>query len=342
MALVASFMAGFSPAVAAPPPVAQISAQVVSAPPARIDRIAFPDGVTGLDGLTYAQPLGYRPLQLDLYLPSPDTPRPAQGYPLVVFVHGGAWMMGDRHLNGAITDFPGVLASLAARGYVVASVSYRLSGEARFPAPISDVRTAIRWLRSHAAPYRIDPAKGMTWGVSAGGHLAGLAAMGCDVDGLDAAVDKGKAMQALSGISACVQASVTWYGVFDLTTIAQQAKALPGAMRHDVPDAAEWRELGCVQDACKPEAIDLASTVKLVNAKSPPMLLMAGTLDKTVPHQQSIEMHEALDRAGVANTLILVPGVDHSFVGTTPEQTRAATQQALDATFAYIDKAMKQ
>jgi alpha/beta hydrolase fold len=169
--------------------------------------------------------------------------RPAAGFPLIVHVHGGGWMLGDSHLSGPFVDFPGALASPSARGYVVASIDYRLSGEAAFPAPIQDVKAAIRWLRSRATDYGIDPARAMTWGESAGGHLAGLAAVSCGAQDLEpaqtikiASADTAPDVITSSKISDCVQGGVTWAGVFDIVTIAAQARE-EGAMSRDVADA---------------------------------------------------------------------------------------------------------
>jgi acetyl esterase/lipase len=146
-----------------------------------VQDVTFPNGVEASLGLVYREPPGFRALTLDLYLPPKTVRRPAQGFPLVIFIHGGAFLVGDSRHNPPFADFPGVLASLSARGYVVASVEYRLSGEAVFPAAIRDVKAAIRWLRAHASEYDIDPARAMSWGASAGGNLAGLAAVSCHV-----------------------------------------------------------------------------------------------------------------------------------------------------------------
>ena len=115
-------------------------------------RTAFAGGVVGFADLTYSALPGFRPLRLDLYQP-PGAPG---SHPLVVFLHGGGWMSGHTRHSGAFEDWPGVLASLAAKGYVVASVEYRLSGEAPFPAAIQDIKAAIRWLRARAPQYGID------------------------------------------------------------------------------------------------------------------------------------------------------------------------------------------
>ncbi|HEX6012562.1 MAG TPA: alpha/beta hydrolase, partial [Geminicoccaceae bacterium] len=90
--------------------------------------------------LTFWEPASYRPLSLDLYLPPEAAERPTTGFPVVVFVHGGGWLGGDPRRSGPFVDFPGVLASIAARGYVVASIEYRLSGEATFPAQATIAR----------------------------------------------------------------------------------------------------------------------------------------------------------------------------------------------------------
>src|SRR5882724_4505479 len=116
----------FSLADQIPSPAPEVAAQVVFEDHYPPRQVKFPNGVKGLPGLMYWQPIGYRPLTLDVYLPPAGLSRPAAGFPLIVHIHGGAWEMGDSHFGGPFVDFPGVLASLAARGYVVASIDYRL------------------------------------------------------------------------------------------------------------------------------------------------------------------------------------------------------------------------
>lgn len=118
------------------------------------------NGVKSIPSVVYWEPAGYRPLVLDLYLPLNSVERPSTGFPLVMYIHGGGWIGGDRHRSGPFVDFPGVLASLAAKGYVVTSIEYRLSSEAKFPAPAQDVKAALRWLRLNASKYNIDPGHG--------------------------------------------------------------------------------------------------------------------------------------------------------------------------------------
>jgi acetyl esterase/lipase len=294
--------------------------------------VTFPNGVRGEPGLVYWEPLGYRALTLDLYLPPKTIQRPARGFPLILYIHGGAFLVGDPRHNAPFVDFPEVLASLSARGYVVASVAYRLSGEAAFPAAIRDVKAAIRWLRSHASDYGIDPTRTMAWGASAGGNLAGLAAVSCHVPFLEPATTH-------DNVSDCVQGAVTWYGVFDIATMASQAREENGSWRN-VRDSPEYLMLGCFASECKAGQIAAASAVSYVNAQDPPMLLIVGAEDKTVPYHQTLEMAEKLKAAGVPHELIVIPGVDHGFIGKTLEQTREANLEALDATFRFIDKVM--
>lgn len=314
--------------------------------PERPATISFADGVTGMPSLTYAQPQGYRPLTLDLYLPPKSAPKPEAGFPLILFIHGGAWMVGDPRKLGAFEDFPAVLASVAARGYVVASISYRLSGEAKFPAQIVDVRSAIRWMRARADLYDIDPARAVAWGVSAGGHLAALAATSCQdmtFDPAEPAPPSGPLEarpRPATVASPCVQGAVAWYGAFDLATIAAQARSsrLAGAIHHDEPGAAEWQLLGCGLQTCDPEQLKRASPAQQVTQSTPPMLLITGTADRIIPAAQTMEMATALRTAGVQVTEILMKDIDHSLLGQTPEATRSATLQALDATISWIDE----
>ena len=309
----------------------EVAPKVVVEAPAR--PVTFPGRVLAYQGVTYAVRPGYRPVTLDLYVPPREGT--GTGLPLVIYIHGGGWQGGNPKLSGAMSDFPAVLASLAGRGYVVASLSYRLSSEAKFPAAATDIRSGIRWLKDHSGQYGIDINRVGVWGASAGGQLAGLAATACD----DPAFDDGT--PGARSVSPCVQAAVTWYGVFDFSTIAEQAEQISGAQTHQNPNSGEARYLGCTLDRCPPELLRLASPIAHVDGKDPPMLLIAGTADQTVPPAQSRTMSDALSKAGVSTQLILIPDVNHSFIGKTPADTRAATLTAVNATFGFFDKVLK-
>jgi acetyl esterase/lipase len=271
----------------------------------------FPRGVKGLADVTYSVLPGFRPLILDLYIPSASASQP-----LVLFIHGGGWVGGNTRHSGALADFPAALAALAAEGFVVASVEYRLAGEAPFPAALQDVRAALRYLKDNAANYRIDAGKVAVWGGSAGGQLAALAATSCGDQTLDPA-------PAPAG-SECVQGAVVWYGVFDFAPLAARGAGGPDS-----------RFLGCSEGACD-AAARKASPIAYVDSRDPPFLLIHGEADKTVDVAQSRAMQVSLQKAGVDVEAIYIPNVDHSFVGRSLDETRNATLAATNATFDFF------
>jgi acetyl esterase/lipase len=313
-------------------------------------RTMFPGGVIGLADLTYASYTGYRPLILDLYRPAST----ATPHPLVIYIHGGGWQSGHTRHSGAFENWPGALASIAARGYVVVSVEYRLSGEAPFPAAIQDVKAAIRWLRTNAAKFGIDEQRAVIWGGSAGGQLAALAGTSCGVAALeppDAAANQrpepgaAKAPGSAPGVAApkpaqaesdCVQGVIAWYGVFDFSTLAHQQGGASTAAAD--PNSGPGRYLGCAPGQCPPEKLAAASATTYIDAKDPPVLMIHGVNDHTVPIRQSRDFLAALRAKGVPAELLELPGVDHSFIGATPEATRKASLAAFDASLDFIQR----
>lgn len=287
-------------------------------------RVAFPGGVTGLPDLTYSTVGGFRPLTLDLYLPASPV---SGGAAVIIYVHGGGWTSGHTRHSGAFENWPGVLASLAGRGYVVASLSYRLSAEAPSPAAEQDVKSAVRWLRANASRFGIDKQHIGIWGGSAGGQLAALAGTSCGVQALEPPVTDAKAPVE----SDCVQGVVAWYGVFDVTPLVKDGAA----------PATVARYLGCEGSACSDEQIALASAVRYIDRSDPPFLLIHGALDKTVAVSQSEKFHAALQASAVKAQLIVLPDVDHSFVGGTAELTRNASLHALQATIDFFDATLR-
>lgn len=301
-------------------------------------RANFPSGVVGFADLTYASLAGYRPLTLDLYRPASTTP----AHPLVIYVHGGGWQSGHTRHSGAFENWPGTLASIAARGYVVASLEYRLSAEAPFPAAIQDVKAAIRWLRTHAAEYGIDKQHVVIWGGSAGGQLAALAGTSCGVKALEppgaeanqrpepgAAVAGSATVPAAKPESDCVQGVIAWYGVFDFSKLPKPSGA---------PVEGPARYLGCALSKCSPDWLAAAGAVTYVDSKDPPVLMIHGVNDQTVSIQQSRDYLAVLRAKGVAAELVEIPAVDHSFIGATPEATRQASLEAFDKSLAFIER----
>ena len=161
-----------------------------------------PAGVTAHRDVAYVTNAHQRQ-KLDLYVPEKgDGP-----FPIIVWIHGGAWMSGDK--NGC----PPLSSGFVARGYAGVSLDYRLSGDAIFPAQIEDCKAAIRWLRAHAKEYRLDPTRIGVWGASAGGHLVALLGTSGDSQEFDVGenLDQSSRVQAVSDFgwtfrSACAHA----------------------------------------------------------------------------------------------------------------------------------------
>jgi acetyl esterase/lipase len=235
--------------------------------------------------IEYAVIPGYRPLELDLYLP--ETGEPA---PVIVHVHGGGWRRGSRrHPLPTLGD--GFYERLAAEGFAVAAIDYRLSGEARFPAAVEDVAAAVGWVRDNAAAYGLDAGRVFLWGDSSGGHLA----LQC----------------ALTGSK--VQGVVAWFPVTDLTGLPSDI-AEAGGVPDPGPDSREALFLGAPASSV-PELARQASPVTHASASAPPILLMHGATDDMVPAAQSVRLAEALRAAGAAVELEIVPGATHFWNG---------------------------
>ncbi|HVF17408.1 MAG TPA: alpha/beta hydrolase [Steroidobacteraceae bacterium] len=306
-------------------------APAVAAAPVLDDRypraeVAFAQGVTSLPDLIYSQPPGFRPLRLDLYKPKAAS---KTGYPLVVYIHGGGWQSGHTRHSGAFANWPSVLASLAAQGFVVVSIEYRLSSEATFPAAIQDVKTSIRWLRSKADEFSIDRKRAIVWGGSAGGQLAALAATSCNDQALAPLLTDVQAK--LKNESDCVQGVVAWYGIFDFSSLPE----FSGTNATPNVKSAAAKYLDCQTSNCG-ERLALASTSKRIGPSTPPVLLIHGDKDQVVPVDQSRSFHVALRAKNIPAELMVIEGVDHSFIGATPEQTRKASLDALSKTIAFI------
>jgi acetyl esterase/lipase len=245
--------------------------------------------VRRIPDIVYGDVPGYRPLELDLYLPE-ALPGSGAPMPVIVHVHGGGWRRGSRrHPLPALG--PDFYDRLAAQGFAVAAVDYRLSGEARYPAALEDVRAAVGWARDNAASYGLDASRVFVWGDSAGGHLA--------------------LMAALTG--AKVQAVVAWFPVTDLAGLTSDVAAA-GGTPDPGPDSREALFLGAPASSVPDLARD-ASPVTHASAGAPPILLMHGAVDDMVPAAQSIRLAEALTSGGAEVELELVPGATHFWNG---------------------------
>jgi acetyl esterase/lipase len=239
------------------------------------------------------------PLQkLDLYLPDNGD----QPYPLLVAIHGGGFSAGDK-ADGQVVP---VLSGLT-RGYAVASLDYRLSPEATFPAAISDVKAAVRWLRAHADEFGLDGSRVALWGDSAGGNLAALAGTAGDTDALRGP-DPANADQPDT-----VQAVVDWFGPISfLHTDADFRKA-----GFDRPSALDGRSflseyLGAPLDEVSAKA-KASDPITYLSSGDPPILIEHGTADGTVPYPQSVRLARAYAKVvgEDAVTLRLLRGAGH-------------------------------
>jgi len=286
-----------TPALPLPPP-----AHAAPLPSPRIGS----GGVRVLSGVPYAALPGARPLELDLYLP--PAPGPA---PVAVFLHGGGWRLGSRHSAGPAyrgAD-PTPFEQLAQAGIAVASVDYRLSGEAGWPAQLHDAKAAVRWLRSRAAELGVDPDRIAAWGESAGGHLAELLGLVAD-PALEGGVG-------LTGPSSAVVAVAAWYAPSDVAAVATDNGADP----HD-PDSRETQLLGAPVPSV-PDVAAQASPLTHVSPGAPPFLLLHGRADRFVSCRQSERLHDALSEAGAEVELHTYDGADHMWLGSPDSATDA-------------------
>lgn len=255
---------------------------------------------SGLTYGTYVDGSGAtQPLLLELLVPQ-DVTSPV---PVVLWIHGGGWRTGSR------LPVPTRAANLCARGYAVASVDYRLTTTALWPAQIQDVRGAVRWLRAHAPEYNLEVDRFGAWGESAGGHLAAFLAFSGGVG----TVTIGAVTLDLEGStggnldqSSRVQAVVDWYGATDVL----QMHFYPTTVNHDGAGSDESRFLGGpIQD--RPELAATANPVTYVDEDAPPLLVMHGTLDKLIPFNQSQLLVDAVRAVGVSARLYPVQGAGH-------------------------------
>jgi acetyl esterase/lipase len=225
---------------------------------------------------------------LDVYVPSTA---PARPLPLAIFVHGGGLTGGDKaYLN------PTFLSALARAGFAVASLNYRLAPASQFPAQIQDVKCAIRYLRAHAQTYDLNPGKFFAFGTSYGGTLVALAAL----TGGHSKFDVGP----YATSSSAIMAAVDLFGPADLPGW------LPSAHPQDFQLAFGGNRANLV----------LASPVHYAKPNAPPILIIQGTADTTVPASQSAELYRRLSAAGDHTQLILVQHMGHMFaqVGSQP------------------------
>ena len=231
--------------------------------------------------------------------------------PVAVYIHGGGWRGGDKG------DHPDLLQPVVEAGYLVFSINYRLSQQARFPAQLSDCKAAIRWIRKHAAEYGGDGERIGVFGTPAGGHLCALLGATNGVAALEGTVGE-------TGASSSVQAVCDWSGPVNLQKFQDAPRNARSMIEQLLGDTAEQR----------PDLAAAASPVQWIDAGDPPFLIIHGKNDPLIPYGQSVELEQRLREAGVPAELIVIPQGKHGrFWKTDPNQ-----EELLARMIAFFDE----
>lgn len=237
-----------------------------------------------------------------LLLLQPDTDTLEKPLPIVVWIHGGGWMHGSHRTMNKL------LASLVESDrYLVASIGYRLSDEALWPAQMHDCKAAIRWLKGNAKSIGGDPDRVAVMGASAGGHLASM----LGTSGGDSLMSGTLGVH--RSVDDRVHCVIDIYGPTDLLRMDEQA--IPDApLKHDAPDSPESRLLGAPLQSV-PRLAKSANPITYVSPDDPPFLIIHGTRDLIVPHGQSVLLRDSLQNAGVEATLLSIEDGGHGGPG---------------------------
>jgi acetyl esterase/lipase len=267
------------------------------------------------DNITYGK-AGDTELKLDLARPQGDGP-----FPAIVFIHGGGWSGGSRQ------GYRGDTQEAAKRGYVAATISYRLmkydeakkettTGDPIFPAQIHDVKAAIRWMRANAKKYKVDPDRIGVTGGSAGGHLSLLVGLTDPESGLEG--ESGN-----PGYSSRVQAVVNVFGPTDMA-FCYEKSSVAWIFRLFLG--------GTPSEAL--ERYKAASPITYVSKDDPPVLTLHGDQDALVPVEQARKLDKLMKDVGASHTLIVFKGQGHGFSG-------EAAKKASDATWEFFARHLK-
>lgn len=259
--------------------------------------------------------------KLDIYLPTTGS----GPFPLAIMVHGGGFMFGDKADGGGLT---GVDALLAA-GYAVASINYRLSGEALYPAQIHDAKAAVRFLRANAAQYNLNPDKFGAWGASAGGNLVSLLGTTCGVAELEGA-ELGNAEQ-----SSCVQAVVDWFGPIDFLKMQEQLTEAGCSATTNEASSPESKLIGAPIQTV-PEKVALTNPMNYITPDDAPFFIENGTADCNIPPIQNKNLADALSAViGADNvTYVSLEGAGHG-------GSQFETTENLKLVISFLDKYLK-
>lgn len=267
-------------------PLLFISAVIITQQKGRAASAQLPEGAIVHRDIPYVTD-GHERQKLDLYLPKSE-----DKLPVIIWIHGGAWLAGSK-------DFMVPLEYLA-DGYALASINYRLSQHAIYPAQIKDCKAAVRWLRANAQKYNLDPNHFAAWGTSAGGHLAALLGTTADVNDFD----EGENLSA----SSRVQAIGDYFGPTDF--LQMDKHRLTNGMIHNNQDSPESKLIGGNIQG-NPEKVTRANPITYVTSDDAPFLIIHGDNDPLVPHHQSELLEDALKKANVEVSFYTVKGGRH-------------------------------
>lgn len=261
----------------------------------------LPAGVVCQEGIPYAtRQTG--PLLLDLYLPET---REGKLLPVVVWFHGGGWKSGNRRSCR--------LVWLAAEGFAVVSIDYRLSTVARWPAPLEDAREAIRVLRLRAEEWGLDPQRVVVAGESSGANLAGVVGMA--------------PRPANERVSSQVSAVIDFYGTSDVASLPVNVPG-PDKTKEQLAETNGAKLLGGIVHELPHLAREM-SPLLLATSEAPPFLIVHGDRDQDVPLDQSQRLHTRLQELGVSSRLIVLPGVGHGGRAFLAPEIHAAVREFL-------------
>jgi acetyl esterase/lipase len=259
--------------------------------------------------------------KLNLYIPTSGT----GPFPVVINIHGGGFKFGDK---GMLSEATG--KALLNAGYAVASIDYRLSGEAIFPAAVQDAKAVVRFLRANAAEYNLNPDKIAVFGQSAGGNIASMVGVTGNISDYD------DASLGNEGVSSAVQAVINQYGPTDFLQMDDQAKAQgcsTSDQKHNDSGSFESAYIGA-EIQTVPDQVEKSNPITYISADTPPFLIQKGDQDCTVPVENTKMLADALSAANLDVTYTSLAGAGHG-------GDQFETDENVALMISFLDKYMK-
>ena len=256
---------------------------------------------------------------MDIYLPEEG-----EGpFPALIHIHGGGFAIGDKR-----DDHMDAYLQAIKRGMVAISIEYRLSGEAKFPAAVLDCREAIRYIREHAAEYKIDPDKLIAIGGSAGGNLAAILAM--NIPNGQFVGEEGKSFSTTPNVAL----GIDQFGPIYFKIMDDQARANGiSKVEHDEPWSPESKYLGITLAEATEEQCAPACPATYINDNMSPMLIQHGTVDRLVPYEQSVMFAKEIESKVGKDKVVFM-----AFEGADHEDKKFFAKENMDVVFKYIEE----